>query len=138
MTTPSIDLRVAASFARQSMMTSLQATLTHAHDGHCVICAPILPAFGQQHGAAHAGVAFSLGDSAAGYAALTQMPEGAEVMTAEMKINLLSPALGDRLEAVGEVMRAGRRLIIVRAEVVALSGASRKVVALLQGTMVAV
>jgi uncharacterized protein (TIGR00369 family) len=142
MTTPSIDLRidprVAASFARQSMMTSLQATLTHAHDGHCVICAPILPAFGQQHGAAHAGVAFSLGDSAAGYAALTQMPKGAEVMTAEMKINLLSPALGDRLEAVGEVMRAGRRLIIVRAEVVALSGASRKVVALLQGTMVAV
>jgi len=133
-----IDPRIAVSFARQSMMTSLQATLIHARDGRCVIHAPILPAFGQQHGAAHAGVAFSLGDSAAGYAALTQMAEGAEVMTAEMKINLLSPALGEMLEAVGEVMRAGRRLIVVRAEVVAVSGAVRKVVALLQGTMVAV
>ena len=130
--------RVSASFARQSMMTSLQARLVHAHDGRCVIHAPILPAFGQQHGAAHAGVAFSLGDSAAGYAALTRMPEGAEVMTAEMKINLLSPAIGDTLEATGEVLRAGRRLIVVRAEVVAVSGDMRKVIALLQGTMVGV
>jgi uncharacterized protein (TIGR00369 family) len=133
-----IDPRIATSFARQSMMTSLQARLVLAHDGRCFICAPILPAFGQQHGAAHAGVAFSLGDSAAGYAALTRMEAGAEVMTAEMKINLLSPAAGERLEAVGEVMRAGRRLIVVRAEVTAVSGEMRKVVALLQGTMVAV
>ncbi len=133
-----IDTRIATSFARQAMMSSLQATLLHAHDGRCVIRAPILPAFGQQHGAAHAGVAFSLGDSAAGYAALTRMDDGAEVMTAEIKINLLSPALGEWLEAEGEVMRAGRRLIVVRAEVVAVSGEVRKVVALLQGTMVAV
>ncbi len=133
-----IDPRIAQSFARQSMMTSLQARLIHAADGRCIIRAPLLPVFQQQHGAAHAAVSFALGDSAAGYAALTLLPEGQEVMTAEMKINLLSPAIGDMLEASGDVQRAGRRLTVVRAEVLALSGDSRKTVALLQGTMIGV
>jgi uncharacterized protein (TIGR00369 family) len=83
-------------------------------------------------------VAFTLGDSAAGYAALTLMPPEVEVMTVEMKVNLLSPAVGDSLEAIGEVVRAGRRLSVVRAEVFALSGAGRKTVAVLQGTMIPV
>ena len=92
----------------------------------------------QQHGAAHAGLAFMLGDSAAGYAALTLMPEGVEVMTVEMKINLMAPAVGEALEAVGSVERTGRRLSVVRAEVVAVTGGRRKTVALLQGTMIPV
>ena len=133
-----IDARVAASFGKQSMMTSLGAELVAAGNGHCVIRAPRLAQFGQQHGAAHAAVAFALGDSAAGYAALTLMPQGQEVMTAEMKINLLSPAMGPTFEALGEVIRAGRRLSVVRAEVFALDGDARKSVALLQGTMIGV
>lgn len=133
-----IDPRVAASFGQQSMMASLGAKLVAASEGRCVICAPRLVQFGQQHGAAHAAVAFALGDSAAGYAALTLMPEGQEVMTAEMKINLLSPAMGEGFEAVGDVVRAGRRLTVVRAEVFALTGETRKSVALLQGTMIGV
>lgn len=133
-----IDPRIAESFARQSMMTSLNARLIMAAEGRCVIAAPLLSVFRQQHGAAHAAVAFALGDSAAGYAALTEMPEGQEVMTAEMKINLLRPATGEALEAVGEVVRAGRRLTVVRAEVFVLTGTARKSVALLQGTMIGV
>jgi uncharacterized protein (TIGR00369 family) len=120
------------------MMTSLGATLVSAGQGRCIITAPLREAFRQQHGAAHAAVAFALGDSAAGYAALTLLPEGQEVMTAEMKINLLSPAIGERFEAVGEVLRAGRRLSVVRAEVFALTGETRKSIALLQGTMIGV
>ncbi|WP_296478795.1 PaaI family thioesterase [Roseinatronobacter sp.] len=133
-----IDQRIAESFARQSMMTSLQARLIEAGAGRCVIQAPVLAGFQQQHGAAHAGVAFALGDSAAGYAALSLLPEGQEVMTVEMKINLLSPAIGEALHAVGEVVRAGRRLSVVRAEVVAITGETRKTIALLQGTMIGV
>ncbi len=119
-------------------MTSLQASLVLARDGQCLIRAPLLDAFRQQHGAAHAGVAFALGDSAAGYAALTQLPEGQDVMTVEMKINLLAPALGDTVEAMGNVMRSGRRLSVVRAEVVVIRDTVRRTVALLQGTMIGV
>jgi acyl-coenzyme A thioesterase PaaI-like protein len=60
------------------------------------------------------------------------MPEGAEVMTSEMKIHLLRPAAGELLVATGEVIKAGRRLTIVKAEV----HADGALVAILLGTMV--
>jgi uncharacterized protein (TIGR00369 family) len=126
------------SFDRQTMMTTVGASMVSAAEGRCILQAPIGPHVLQQHGAAHAGLAFMLGDSAAGYAALSLMPESREVMTVEMKINLLAPAIGDTLEAIGEVVRAGRRLTVVRAEVFALTGDTRKSVALLQGTMIPV
>ena len=56
--------------------------------GRVTITAPILPTVLQQQGAGHAGLAFSIGDSAAVIGALSLMPMDAEVMTVEMKINL--------------------------------------------------
>jgi uncharacterized protein (TIGR00369 family) len=97
--------------------------------------APILPGSRQQHGYAHAGLTFAIGDSAAGYAALSVMPEGFEVLTTEMKINLLAPARGERLIARGRVIKAGRRLVIVQADVHALDEGRETHVALLTGTM---
>lgn len=137
MTTPLHD-RIAASFARQSLMVTLRAELLEVSAGRVRIAAPLLAGFAQQHGAGHAGVTFALGDSAAGYAALSVMPEGREVMTVEMKINLLAPALGHRLVATGEVLRAGRRLVVVRAGVVAEREAGPVAVAEMLGTMIPV
>ncbi|SMO88783.1 PaaI family thioesterase [Paracoccus laeviglucosivorans] len=133
-----IATRIRDSFARQTMMQTLGAKLDLIEAGRVTIAAPILPITLQQHGAGHAGLAFSIGDSAAGYAALTLTPEGAEVMTVEMKINLLSPALGDGLLAEGRVIRPGRRIMVVAADVWALTGDTRKHVAMLQGTMIPV
>ena len=127
---------IAASFAAQGMMATLGAELVEAGSGRVVIAAPIRAEVGQQHGFAHAALAFALGDSAAGYAALSLMPEGAEVLTVEMKINLLAPAAGERLVATGEVVKAGRRVSVVKAEVLAEAEGGRRLVALLQGTMI--
>ena len=135
---PEIETKVRASFARQSMMDTLGATLISVAAGDVRIAAPILPGSQQQHGAAHAALTFAIGDSAAGYAALTLFPEDAEVLTAEMKINLLRPAVGDRLVAQGRVIKPGRRLCVVQADVFAETGETRKQVAILQGTMVPV
>ncbi|MEM0937468.1 MAG: PaaI family thioesterase [Pseudomonadota bacterium] len=115
-------------------MTTFGAELRALSPGHCRIAAPVTPAVTQQHGVAHAGLTFAIGDSAAGYAALTLMEPEREVMTVEMKINLLAPGAGPELVATGEVVRAGRRLMVVRAEVASASGT----VALLQGTMIPV
>jgi len=134
----SIRSKIEDSFARQDMMVTLGASLTEIETGRVVISAPILDITRQQHGFAHAAVTFALGDSAAGYAALSLMEAGDEVMTAEMKINLLAPAAGDRLEATGHVIKAGKRLVIVGATVVAVTGTTRRDVAVLQGTMVPV
>jgi uncharacterized protein (TIGR00369 family) len=96
------DTRTASirdSFARQGMMQTLGARIDHVSPGRVVLSLPIRPAINQQHGFAHAGATFALGDSAAGYAALTMMEPGAEVLTVEMKINLIAPAAGMRLIA---------------------------------------
>lgn len=133
-----LETRIHASFDRQTMMQTLGAKLTGLQPGRVTIAAPILPSVLQQQGAGHAGLAFSIGDSAAGYSALSLMPEGAEVMTVEMKINLMSPALGDRLVAEGRVIRSGRRIMVVVADVWAETDDTRKHVAILQGTMIPV
>ena len=130
--------RIRASFDRQNMMTTLGVRVETIEEGRVVLSAPILPVALQQHGVGHAALTFAIGDTAAGYAAMTTMPADAEVMTAEMKISLLSPTKGDRLVAEGRVIRAGRRLTVVTADVWAETGADRKHVAILQGTMIAV
>ena len=133
-----IQTRIRDSFDRQTMMRTLGAQLAQIQPGQVVITAPILPTSLQQQGAGHAGLAFSIGDSAAGYSALSLMPIDAEVMTVEMKINLMSPAIGDRLVAEGRVIRPGRRIMVVAADIWAETGATRKHVAMLQGTMIPV
>lgn len=134
----SIETRIRESFDKQTMMQTLGAELDSVAEGRVVITAPILPTSLQQQGAGHAGLAFSIGDSAAGYSALTMMADGAEVMTVEMKINLMAPAIGDRLVAEGRVVRAGRRIVVVAADVFAETDGARKHVAMLQGTMIPV
>lgn len=135
---PETETRLRASFATQTMMTTLGARLDHVGEGVAQISAPILPGARQQHGFGHAGLTFALGDSAAGYAALGVMPEDCEVLTSEMKIHLLAPARGDRLVARGRVIKAGRRLVIVQADVHAVSEGHETHVALLTGTMIPV
>ena len=133
-----VEDRLKGSFARQTMMRTMGAELVEATEGRTVIAAPIAGHVLQQQGFAHAALAFALGDSAAGYAALSVMPEGAEVVTVEMKINMLSPAVGDRLVAEGRVIRPGRRIVAVASDVFAEGDKGRKHVATLLGTMVPV
>lgn len=130
------EARVQDSFARQSLMATLGARLDSVAPGRVVISAPVAAHVLQQHGYAHAGLTFALGDSAAGYAALSLMAEGVEVNTVEMKINLMRPAAGERLVAEGGVIKPGKRLFVVEARVWAETGDARREVARLMGTMI--
>lgn len=132
------EARIRSSFDRQTMMQTLGARIDRIAPGEVAISAPILPGSRQQQGFAHAALSFALGDTAAGYSALSMMPEDREVLTAEIKINLLAPGKGDRLRATGRVLKPGRRLVVVAAEVHALDGDRETLVAVLQGTMVPV
>ena len=136
--TTEINDRITRSFESQSMMKTLGAKIHSIEKGKVVIEAPILPSTLQQQGFGHAGLSFSIGDSAAGYSALTMMEPDLEVMTAEIKMNLLSPADGDFLRAEGRVVKSGKRLIVVTSEVHAHKDGNSKLIALMQGTMVPV
>jgi uncharacterized protein (TIGR00369 family) len=130
--------RVTRSFARQGIMVTLGATLERVAPGEVEIALPVGPAVSQQHGFAHAGAVATIADSAAGYAALTLMPAGVGVLTAEFKINLMAPAAGERLVATGRVVKAGRTLTVAQGEVHAEAGGERRLVALLTATLMAV
>ena len=130
--------RINRSFESQSMMKTLGAKINKIEKGKVIIEAPLLPSTLQQQGYVHAGLTFSIGDSAAGYSALTLLPEGMEVMTAEIKINLLAPACGKLLKAEGKVVKLGKRLVIVTSEIHALKNRQTKLIAIMQGTMIPV
>ena len=139
MTLPAdIEAKIRASFRAQTLMNTLGAELEEVTQGFARIRAPILPGSLQQQGAAHAGLTFAIGDSAAGYAALAMFELHHEIMTVEMKINLLRPAVGDFLIAEGRVVKPGKRLTIVKADVFAEVAGARKQVAILLGTMIPV
>jgi uncharacterized protein (TIGR00369 family) len=85
----------------------------------------------------HAGAITTIVDSACGYAALTKAQPGFEVVTAEFKINLMRPAVGERFVVIGRVQNAGRWLTVCTGDVRAYAGSgdAHKVVALMQATM---
>lgn len=130
--------RIAASFGAQGLMATLGATLDSVSDGEVHIALPFSARLSQQHGYLHAGAVTSIVDSACGYAALTKAPPGFEVVTAEFKINLLRPAIGERFVAIGRVQSAGKTLTVCTGEVraYAAAGSAHKVVALMQATIV--
>ncbi|MER7243487.1 PaaI family thioesterase [Kribbella sp. NPDC000426] len=130
--------RVRESFARQGLMEHLGAQVSFVGDGEVRIELPSRPEVTQQHGYFHAGATSSIADSAGGYAAFTLFPEDTSVLTVEFKINLLAPAEGERLEAVGTVIKTGRTLTICKLEVFAVAGVRRTLVAVGQQTLIQV
>ena len=71
----------------------------------------------QQNGFAHAGVIATLADHSAGCAAGTLMPAGANVLTIEFKLNLLRPAVGERLHCHARVLKPGRTVTVAESEI---------------------
>ncbi|WUW19516.1 PaaI family thioesterase [Streptomyces sp. NBC_01463] len=134
---PAVRARVQGSFDSQGLMAHLGAHLAHIGPGRVHIVLPARPEVTQQHGYVHAGATSAIADSAGGYAALTLLDEDSDVLTVEYKINLLAPAAGDHLEAIGTVLKPGRTLTVCRLEVYGVqSDGSRKLVANGQQTLI--
>jgi uncharacterized protein (TIGR00369 family) len=132
---PDFEQRVRASFARQQLMRFIGAELGTVAPGRCEIRLPYREELSQQHGFFHGGVIGMIADSAGGYAAYTLMPGDASVLTVEYKMNLLAPGDGELLVADGHVLRAGRNLVISRAEVYVLKGGRESHCASMQQTL---
>ncbi|MFJ8774769.1 PaaI family thioesterase [Streptomyces microflavus] len=118
-------------------MAHLGARLTHISPGRVHIVLPARPEVTQQHGYIHAGATSAIADSAGGYAALTLFDENSEVLTVEYKINLLAPAAGTHLEAIGTVLKPGRTLTVCQMEVHGIqTDGTRKLIANGQQTLI--
>ncbi len=132
---PDFESDVRRLFETSGMLHTLGAELVSVAPGRVTLAAPIRPETSQQDGFAHAGLGWTLGDSAAGSAAFSLMAADERVLTVEMKTNLLAPAVGDRLVAEGRVIRFGGRICTVASEVFAEGPEGRVHVATMLGTM---
>ena len=132
-----IAASIRQSFAEQTMLATLGARITRLSLGQVEIEAPISNGVLNQHNFAHAGLGFTIGDTAGGYAALSHYEAGSNVVTVEYKVNYLEPGIGRYLRAVGRVIRPGGRLSVVATNVYAIADDTKKKIAVMQGTMMA-
>jgi uncharacterized protein (TIGR00369 family) len=135
---PAYENRIRASFPKQGLLRTLSASLERVAPGAVEIAMTPGSAISQQHGFVHAGALAAIADSAAGYAALSLMPPGAGVLTTEYKINLLAPAIGERIVARARVIKAGRTLTLAQTEVFSETAGQEKLIALLTATLMTV
>lgn len=127
---------VEATLARQPFMQLLAVTLVSVDAGEAVMALTVRPNLLQQTGVVHAGVTTALADNACAAAAFTLAPPDRTVVSVEFKINLLRPAQGVRLEAVGRVLKPGRTVSVCEGDVFAVQGdGARRHVARMQATM---
>ena len=125
------------SFTKQTIMGLIGAELSRVEPGMIEITLPYRADLAQQHGYLHAGIVTTIADSACGYAAYSLMPPNSEVLSVEFKVNLLRPAKGEKFLAVAEVVKAGKTLTVVRADVFGVDGEEqRELVATMLGTMI--
>jgi uncharacterized protein (TIGR00369 family) len=113
---PDWEAKVRASFARQTFMKTIDARLGAVAPGRCEIELPFREDLCQQHGFLHGGVVTAIAANAGGYAAFTLMPPGTSVVGIEYKLNLFSAPKGERVIARGSVLRPGKTLHAVQAE----------------------
>jgi uncharacterized protein (TIGR00369 family) len=124
-----------AIFRRAAFIADLGVELDAVSEGQCETSLAVQPRHLQHSGQVHAGVLTTLADHTAGAAAQTLAPEGMFVATVEMKISLLRPAKGERLVCRGRVLKPGRQLSFVEAEVHCVDGGKEHLVAKVTATM---
>ena len=109
---PNYVERIKATFARQGFLRHCGVRLEEIGPGRCIVAADFGEAVAQQHGYFHGGFIGALADAAGAIAASTLMEASQSLLTVEYKINLLAPAEGSTLRAVGDVVRSGRTLSV--------------------------
>jgi uncharacterized protein (TIGR00369 family) len=120
--TPAHEERVRQALARVPYAQLLGLELEWVAAGIAVLALPLHPRLHQNSGVVHGGATASLIDSATAFAILTLLPEGERVTTIDLSITYLRPLIAGRAQATARVLRFGRRVISVTAEVQADNG----------------
>ncbi|MGO4328780.1 PaaI family thioesterase [Cupriavidus sp. 2TAF22] len=110
---------IEAGFRDAAFVTDVGIRLVDCGPGWCESELLVTPRHLQHGGIVHAGVQATIADHTAGAAATTMLDTGRHVVTAEFKINLLRAARSERLTCRADVLKSGRTIIVVEADVFA-------------------
>lgn len=130
--------RLRAFFASAPFMVELGIEPVACDAGRVTTQLTVAARHRQHTGVLHAGVIGAMADHTMGAAAQTFAVEGHWVLTAEYKVSLLRAGRGQRLECVGVVIKPGRQVSFTEAEVFAIDGGVRTLVAKASATMAVV
>jgi uncharacterized protein (TIGR00369 family) len=122
-------------FQDAQFIRSLGIELTSCGNGWCEARLKVAPTLRQQHGFVHAGALMTLADHTCGGAAASTMAEDRDVITVETKVSFLRPAAAPELICRAEVLRAGKNLVFVEAEVMVEGEKGRQMVAKASSTL---
>ncbi|MEE4539178.1 MAG: PaaI family thioesterase [Erythrobacter sp.] len=99
---------------RSGFSSFLQLEPVRCWEGEAEIVMEVRPEMTQHHGFAHGAIVGLMADNACAWAASSAV---GDVVTGSYTINFLAPAKGDRLRSRGTVVKAGKRQVVVRADV---------------------
>lgn len=122
-------------FDSAPFVSSLGVRLESASPGECTTALAIQPRHLQQDGLVHAGVQATMADHTAGAAAYTMVPKEKAIVSANFTVQLLRPAKGANLRCRAKVVRAGRLLCVVEAEVYCEDDGKERMVSKFIGNM---
>lgn len=114
---PDFEKKIRESFKHQGVMKALGGQLIKVEPAFVELHVPFSDATAQQHGFFHGGMIATAADTASGYATYTILDEDEECLSAEFKVNFLSPGRGEKLISRGRVLKAGRNLVVAEAVV---------------------
>ena len=124
------------SFKKQSFLSFIGAKLVNIAPGKIGIEIYNNKNLHQQEGFFHGGITTTIADVSMGYAALSLSKDNTEVLTTEFKINLLKPAVGEKLIARAEVIKYGKLLKVCQSSVYCVSEKNHEeLCAFVTGTM---
>lgn len=136
---PEFHSRLRNYVAAQGYLAFLGVELARVEPGYAEYKVPYRQDVCQQDGFFHGGVIGGVAEAVMGAAAATLVAAGANVMGAEYKVNFVAPGRGAALVARGSVVKSGRRLIVCRADVVAVAeDGGETLCAIAQGAMAVV
>lgn len=127
--------RIRAALESQGFLQLVGGEVGEIGAGFLEVSLPYRREVTQQNGVFHGGAIAFLVDTATTAAAATVLRPGYSVITAEYKLNIVSPGVGDRLVCRAEVVKPGRMLTVVEAKVHALAGDKSKLVAVALATI---
>jgi uncharacterized protein (TIGR00369 family) len=135
---PFYEKRIRESFSRQGLLQNFDAEIVRIKPGEVEIMMPYDKKLTQQDGFLHAGAITALVDTACGYAAYTLMPADSRVLSVEFKINLLSPARGDRFLARGTIVKSGKTITVCEGKFFTFQDGDQNLSAMMQATMICI
>ena len=118
--------RLKASVMTSGYSTVLAIEPLKCWSGESELVVELRPELMQHHGFAHGAVVGAASDNACAWAAASV---AGDVVTSSYTLHLVAPAKGERLRALGHVLKNGRRLLTVRADVYAETGGESRLVA---------